>query len=492
MSHEVKAEEGPSSSTSGSSSSATVSSVDTLPTQEPLPSIPEEGEIGEGNGQGLKAWGRLFGLSPGFHNLDCVNAEYSFGRDPNCDYVFQRLSELYQQTSKKHFRVIREEPGLGVGVAYLEDQSANGTFVNGTLIGKGKKTPLANGAEIALALPFNKVFCFCDLMDNNQSMGFPSALKEKYLISKTLGTGACGEVKLGFEKTTCLKVAIKIINKKKCFRENDRPFNVETEVEILKKIDHPCLIKIKDFYEGEDFYIVLELMEGGELFYKVRRPAKLSEETSKFYFYQMLLAVQYLHQNGIIHRDLKLENILLSSPSEEKCLIKVSDFGQSKLLGESSLMQTLCGTPDYLAPEVLRFELGAKEGGYGRAVDAWSLGVILFICLSGYPPFSETPQKTLRDQIRTGSFTFIQEIWDHVSQEALDLVRKLLEVDPIRRLTIQEALHHPWLQDEEMKRTFQELVSKAETPNSPLKGRKRQRTEDRLVDTPTKARKLQQ
>ncbi|XP_062822722.1 serine/threonine-protein kinase Chk2-like isoform X2 [Anolis carolinensis] len=327
---------------------------------------------------------------------------------------------------------------------------------------------------------------------SDQSMGFPPALKEKYVISKTLGTGACGEVKLAFERETCLKVAIKIINKKKCLLENDRPLNVETEVEILKKVDHPCLIKIKDFYEGEDFYIVLELMEGGELFYKVRRPAKLSEETCKLYFYQMLLAVQYLHQNGIIHRDLKLENILLSSPSEEKCLIKVSDFGQSKLLGESSLMQTLCGTPDYLAPEVLRFESGAKGGGYGRAVDAWSLGVILFICLSGYPPFSETPQKCLRDQICAGSFTFIQEIWDHVSQEALDLVRKLLEVDPIRRLTIQEALLHPWLQDEEMKRIFQELVSKAETaPNLLVKGRKRPRAEDELVG-PTKARKLQQ
>ncbi|PKU31517.1 serine threonine-protein kinase chk2 [Limosa lapponica baueri] len=225
--------------------------------------------------------------------------------------------------------------------------------------------------------------------------------------------------------------------------DHNPAFNINTEIEILKKIDHPCLIKIKNFFEAEDYYIVLELMEGGELYDRVSRPIKMKEATCKLYFYQMLLAVKYLHDNGIIHRDLKPENVLLSS-SEETCLIKITDFGQSKILGETSLMKTLCGTPTYLAPEVLN-SLGTA--GYSRAVDCWSLGVILFVCLCGYPPFNEQNTRlSLKDQITRGEYTFISKEWKHVSDTALDLVKKLLVVDPSKRLTTEEALEHPWLQ----------------------------------------------
>lgn len=196
-------------------------------------------------------------------------------------------------------------------------------------------------------------------------------------------------------------------------------------------------------------------MEGGELFDRVVGNKRLKEATCKLYFYQMLVAVQYLHENGIIHRDLKPENVLLSS-QEEDCLIKITDFGQSKILGETSLMRTLCGTPTYLAPEVL---VSNGTAGYSRAVDCWSLGVILFICLSGYPPFSEhKTQVSLKDQITSGKYNFIPEVWTDVSEEALDLVKKLLVVDPKARLTTEEALNHPWLQDEYMKKKFQDLL----------------------------------
>ncbi|XP_062999837.1 serine/threonine-protein kinase Chk2 isoform X2 [Elgaria multicarinata webbii] len=469
-------QEGSSSSSSGtqgtsqsSSSSGTLSSMDTLPTQD-LPSIPEDQEPGEPSPQ---PWGRLFSLAKGFPNCDCVKNEYWFGRDPSCDYSFAKLNlaetDLYKQYSKKHFRIFRE-PGT-CSVTYIEDQSANGTFINGKIIGKGRKLPLAHVAEIALSLPQNKVFVFSDLMDDHQSE-YPQELRDKYIISKQLGSGACGEVKLAFERVTCNKVAIKIINKRRFMAdvlpENNKPFNVETEVEILKKVDHPCLIKIIDFFEGEDFYIVLELMEGGELFDKVVPPARLSEATCKLYFYQMLLAVQYLHEHGIIHRDLKLENVLLAS-REENCLIKITDFGQSKILGETSLMKTLCGTPDYLAPEVQNF---AGTVGYGRSVDCWSLGVILFMCLSGYPPFSsKNTRLSLREQIARGDYFYCAEIWQHVSKEAFDLVQKLLVVDPQKRFKIEEALEHPWLQDENMKRTFQRLIPQTQdsvlTPEPP-------------------------
>ncbi|XP_044786576.1 serine/threonine-protein kinase Chk2 isoform X2 [Bubalus bubalis] len=352
------------SSQSSHSSSGTLSSLDTVSTQE-LYSIPEDQEPEE---PVPAPWARLWALQDGFSNLDCINDSYWFGRDRNCEYCFDepllKSTDKYRTYSKKHFRIFRD-PAL----------------------------------------------------------------------------------------------------------------NVETEIEILKKLNHPCIIKIKDFFDAEDYYIVLELMEGGELFDRVVGHKRLKEATCKLYFYQMLLAVQYLHENGIIHRDLKPENVLLSSPKED-CLIKITDFGQSKILGETSLMRTLCGTPTYLAPEVLN---SFGTAGYNRAVDCWSLGVILFICLSGYPPFSEhKTQVSLKDQITSGKYNFIPEVWAEVSEKALDLVKKLLIVDPKVRFTTEEALRHPWLQDEDMKRKFNNLLSEEDklmavtpVPAQPSTSRKR-------------------
>ncbi|KAL4698023.1 hypothetical protein H8957_001049 [Semnopithecus entellus] len=500
----------PNSSQSSHSSSGTLSSLETVSTQE-LYSIPEdqEPEDQEPEEPVPAPWARLWALQDGFANLEiesrhvtqfdlellvstdppasasqsagirgvrhhpwpvfsllslkCVNDNYWFGRDKSCEYCFDepllKRTDKYRTYSKKHFRIFREVGPKNSYIAYIEDHSGNGTFVNTELVGKGKRRPLNNNSEIALSLSRNKVFVFFDLTVDDQSV-YPKALRDEYIMSKTLGSGACGEVKLAFERKTCKKVAIKIISKRKfaigSARQTDPALNVETEIEILKKLNHPCIIKIKNFFDAEDYYIVLELMEGGELFDKVVGNKRLKEATCKLYFYQMLLAVQYLHENGIIHRDLKPENVLLSS-QEEDCLIKITDFGHSKILGETSLMRTLCGTPTYLAPEVL---VSVGTAGYNRAVDCWSLGVILFICLSGYPPFSEhRTQVSLKDQITSGKYNFIPEVWAEVSEEALDLVKKLLVVDPKARFTTEEALRHPWLQDEDMKRKFQDLLS---------------------------------
>ncbi|KAM3938032.1 serine/threonine-protein kinase Chk2 isoform 2-T2 [Leptodactylus fuscus] len=453
-----------SSSQTSSSGSGTLSSLETLPVQD-LASIPEEVED-----KNSHPWGRLWALGKGFLNHDCVNDEYIFGRDKQCDYTFDRTivnqTERYKTYSKRHFRIFREA-GLGLSsVAYIEDLSGNGTFLNEELIGRGKRLPLTNNAEIAISLPTNKVFVFTDLLADDQSV-YPAEFRDKYIMSKTVGSGACGEVKLAFEKSTCKKVAVKIISKRKFSLSSsyhDQSMQVDTEIEILKKINHPCLIKIENFIDSDDyFYIVLELMEGGELFNRVLE-SRLKESTVKLYFYQILLAVQYLHDNAIIHRDLKLENVLLSSTCEE-CCIKITDFGQSKILGEASLMMTLCGTPNYLAPEVLNT---AGMGGYSKAVDYWSLGVILFVCLSGYPPFSESKCNIpLKDQITGGLYNFIPAAWKHVSQPALDLVKKLLVVDPEKRLSTKQALEHPWLQDNEMKSIANRLMYDVAHPMPP-------------------------
>ncbi|XP_023415037.1 serine/threonine-protein kinase Chk2 isoform X3 [Loxodonta africana] len=464
------------SSQSSHSSSGTLSSVDTVSTQE-LYSIPEDQEPEEP----IPApWARLWALQDGFSNLECVNDNYWFGRDRSCEYCFDepllKRTDKYRTYSKKHFRIFREMGPKNSYIAYIEDHSGNGTFVNRELVGKGRRLPLNNNCEIALSVWNNKVFVFFDLTVDDQSV-YPKELRDQYIMSKTLGSGACGEVKLAFERKTCKKVAIKIISKRK--------FAIGSAREA------PCIIKIKNFFDAEDYYIVLELMEGGELFDRVVGNRRLKEATCKLYFYQMLLAVQYLHENGIIHRDLKPENVLLSSQKED-CLIKITDFGQSKILGETSLMRTLCGTPTYLAPEVL---VSFGTAGYNRAVDCWSLGVILFICLSGYPPFSEhKTQVSLKDQITSGKYNFIPEVWAEVSEKALDLVKKLLVVDPKERFTTEDALRHPWLQDEDMKRKFEDLLLEEnkstpvpQVPTQPSTSRKRP-LEGEVEDTDTPKR----
>ncbi|XP_049907555.1 serine/threonine-protein kinase Chk2 [Epinephelus moara] len=435
---------GPTSGSQSSSGSGTLSSVDTIPVT--LPSVPEEPEP--------QPWGRLLPMAPGFRSLDCFEEQYLFGRGPKCQYVLRdpndKESKKFRIYSKKHFRIYREGSEV-----FVEDYSNNGTFVDGIKIGQDRKLPLINNAVLALAEPRNKVFVFMDLMSDDQS-SLPRELQEKYLLSRRIGTGVCGEVKLAFERSSCRKFAVKIINKKNFQSEGTATRNAQTEIEILQRIDHPCLIKTEDFYQTDDsYYIVLELMEGGELFHKLKTQQQLKESVTKLYFYQMLKAVQYLHSNGIIHRDLKPENVLLSS-LEDVCLIKVTDFNQSRILDSTLLMRTLCGTPSYLAPEVFTH---ATSTGYGLAVDAWSLGVLLFVCLGGYPPFHESfGHLTVTEQIIRGEFIMVPSKWSHISDRAKDMVRKLLVVDPSKRMTIEEALQHPWLQDQEMIQTAHRLM----------------------------------
>lgn len=230
-----------------SSSSGTLSSLDTVPTQE-LPSIPEDPEPDELVPQ---PWGRLFALGKGFSNWDCVNDEYWFGRDKSCDYSFSKLglseTGFYQNYSKKHFRIFREMGPKNSYVAYIEDHSANGTFINRELIGKGKRLPLTHNSEIALSIQTNKVFVFSDLTVDDQLV-FPREFREKYIMSKTLGSGACGEVKLAFEKSTCNKVAVKIINKRKFMASGGREA-VSTFVSVFwPSCSHPQIRAAFIFY----------------------------------------------------------------------------------------------------------------------------------------------------------------------------------------------------------------------------------------------------
>eukprot|EP00794_Sanderia_malayensis_P013796 gene13796-15241_t len=278
--------------------------------------------------------------------------------------------------------------------------------------------------------------------------------------------GACGEVRLAFEIETGKQFAVKIISKKKFSVSSKVQSSIISEVDILRRLKHPGIIEIGDVYDSDDaLYIFLELVVGGELFEQVKSLGRFDEETSKIIFYQMLLAVDYLHKNGITHRDLKPENVLLVS-DDLRTGIKITDFGLSRFVGEHSLMKTLCGTPNYLAPEVLK---SAGMGGYSKVVDCWSLGCILYICLSGSPPFAdEVNGMSIYQQVLIGYYNFPKKIWGSISPEAIDLVKKLINIDEKKRLTVAEALEHPWLQDEDMKKLAKRLMNGEKVPSTEM------------------------
>lgn len=217
------------------------------------------------------------------------------------------------------------------------------------------------------------------------------------------------------------------------------------EINIMKSLKHPCIVSTEEVFDYHDaVYIVLEFMQGGELFDMIREQGQLTERMTKFVFRQMVLAVKYLHSQGIAHRDLKPENVLLES-KENYSLVKITDFGLSKYVGEDSFMKTMCGTPLYLAPEVLRVN---EQRRYGPEVDVWSLGVILFVCLVGYLPFcSEYKSLSLKEQILKGKYRYSEFHWKDVSLEAKALMKKMLTVKVEKRITLNQILNHAWMQD---------------------------------------------
>lgn len=451
------------SSNVNAASQNTLSSMETVDVADTFVSETEEDEE-ERNSEAEeeRVWGRLFAIGNHFKSLDLSKSVYTFGRGEECDYSFnvEQLKHLpcFLAYSKVHFKLSRETTNGGSHTR-LEDLSSNGTFINGVKVGKSNLQVMKNNDEIALATKKDKAFVYMDV-DSQDDTQFPEELRNRYTVSRVLGRGACGEVRLAFEKKTCRKFAIKVISKRTFSMGSKAQEKVSSqvmnEVNVLKALKHPCIIKVEDVIDtAETLFIVLELVEGGELFDRVVSLGQLDESTAKLMFYQLVVAIKYLHEKGITHRDLKPENVLLSTDDNET-LIKVTDFGLSKFVDANTMLKTFCGTPNYLAPEIL---LTQGNGSYTQAIDCWSLGVILFICLGGYPPFSEDyPDMQLTQQIVQGRYTFPKHSWSNVSPTAIDLVKRLLTTDPKKRLTTVEALNHPWLRDEKMLSKAQKLM----------------------------------
>ncbi|KAG5835750.1 hypothetical protein ANANG_G00247330 [Anguilla anguilla] len=278
-----------------------------------------------------------------------------------------------------------------------------------------------------------------------------SDIKEIYDFKEVLGTGAFSEVVLAEEKRTQRLVAIKCIPKKALEGKEN---SIENEIAVLHKMKHANIVSLEDIFESKShLYLVMQLVSGGELFDRIVEKGFYTEKDASKLIQQILDAVKYLHDMGIVHRDLKPENLLYYSMDEDS-KIMISDFGLSKIEGSGSVMSTACGTPGYVAPEVL------AQKPYSKAVDCWSIGVIAYILLCGYPPFYDENDAKLFEQILKAEYEFDSPYWDDISDSAKDFIVHLMEKDPRKRYTCEQALQHPWIAgDTALDKNIHESVS---------------------------------
>lgn len=263
----------------------------------------------------------------------------------------------------------------------------------------------------------------------------PNKITKEYGIStEQLGKGAFGEVRTAVHLESNQQRAVKIVYKHECSQEDQK--KILNEVEVLRHLDHPNIIKIYEFFEDVKFmYIIMELAQGGELFDKIQRAERFSERKAADIFYQVLSGVNYLHKHSIVHRDLKPENILFDGE-----VLKIVDFGTSRFFDNKILMNKCHGTPYYVAPEVL-------NKSYNEKCDVWSCGVILYILLSGFPPFNGKNEEEILSATMKGKYTFNIPEFKRISSMAKSLIRKMLTFNPDERVSIEQALNDEWFKN---------------------------------------------
>ncbi|CAM9969619.1 calcium/calmodulin-dependent protein kinase type 1-like isoform X1 [Lampetra fluviatilis] len=272
-----------------------------------------------------------------------------------------------------------------------------------------------------------------------------------YELREVLGTGAFSEVVLAQEKASGRLFAVKCITKQAL---RGKESSIENEIAVLHKLKHENIVSLEDIYESKThLYLVMQLVSGGELFDRIVEKGFYTEKDASALIRQVLDAVRYLHQMDVVHRDLKPENLLYDSPDPDS-KIMISDFGLSKIQIGGDVMSTACGTPGYVAPEIL------AQKPYGKEVDCWSIGVISYILLCGYPPFYDENDATLFEQILKAEYEFDSPYWDDISDSAKDFIQHLMEKEPVKRYTCSQALEHPWIAgDTALDRNIHESVS---------------------------------
>nr|KAF6267878.1 calcium/calmodulin dependent protein kinase II beta [Pipistrellus kuhlii] len=261
---------------------------------------------------------------------------------------------------------------------------------------------------------------------------------DEYQLYEDIGKGAFSVVRRCVKLCTGHEYAAKIINTKKLSARDHQ--KLEREARICRLLKHSNIVRLHDSISEEGFhYLVFDLVTGGELFEDIVAREYYSEADASHCIQQILEAVLHCHQMGVVHRDLKPENLLLASKCKGAA-VKLADFGLAiEVQGDQQAWFGFAGTPGYLSPEVLRKE------AYGKPVDIWACGVILYILLVGYPPFWDEDQHKLYQQIKAGAYDFPSPEWDTVTPEAKNLINQMLTINPAKRITAQEALKHPWV-----------------------------------------------
>ncbi|XP_030059242.1 calcium/calmodulin-dependent protein kinase type II subunit gamma isoform X1 [Microcaecilia unicolor] len=261
---------------------------------------------------------------------------------------------------------------------------------------------------------------------------------DDYQLYEELGKGAFSVVRRCVKKSTSQEYAAKIINTKKLSARDHQ--KLEREARICRLLKHPNIVRLHDSISEEGFhYLVFDLVTGGELFEDIVAREYYSEADASHCIHQILESVNHIHQHDIVHRDLKPENLLLASKTKGAA-VKLADFGLAiEVQGDQQAWFGFAGTPGYLSPEVLR------KDPYGKPVDIWACGVILYILLVGYPPFWDEDQHKLYQQIKAGAYDFPSPEWDTVTPEAKNLINQMLTINPAKRITADQALKHPWV-----------------------------------------------
>ncbi|KAF6160441.1 hypothetical protein GIB67_019210 [Kingdonia uniflora] len=265
-------------------------------------------------------------------------------------------------------------------------------------------------------------------------------LEDQYYLGKELGWGQFGVIRTCSDKVTGEDLACKSISKEKLVTEDDLR-SVNLEIEIMSRLSgHPNVVDLKAVYEDKDYvHLVMELCAGGELFHRIEKHGKFRESEARDLFRHLMLVVMYCHDKGIVHRDLKPENILLATKASSSP-IKLADFGLATYIEPGKSLSGTVGSPFYIAPEVL-------AGGYNQAADVWSAGVILYILLSGMPPFWGKTKSKIFNAVRASNLRFPSDTWDQISTNAKDLITAMLCTDPSQRLTALQVLDHCWMTD---------------------------------------------
>uniref|UniRef100_A0A3P8Y7G9 calcium/calmodulin-dependent protein kinase n=1 Tax=Esox lucius TaxID=8010 RepID=A0A3P8Y7G9_ESOLU len=261
---------------------------------------------------------------------------------------------------------------------------------------------------------------------------------DEYQLYEELGKGAFSVVRRCVKKSNGQEFAAKIINTKKLSARDHQ--KLEREARICRLLKHPNIVRLHESISEEGFhYLVFDLVTGGELFEDIVAREYYSEADASQCISQILESVHHMHQHDIVHRDLKPENLLLASKLKGAA-VKLADFGLAiEVQGDEQAWFGFAGTPGYLSPEVLR------KDPYGKPVDIWACGVVLYILLVGYPPFWDEDQHKLYQQIKAGAYDFPSPEWDTVTPEAKNLINQMLTINPAKRITAEQALKHPWV-----------------------------------------------